>query len=774
MINPYRLGLMASVALPVAFALAPSAAFAQTSSVPPQSAGGAAAAPAPQSDQSSPSVLGEIVVTATRHSESQQKVPISIAAYTAETLKAQSITATADLPQLTPGLSYTRVLAGSNAYLRGVGSISPGYTAESQIATYIDGLYLPNSAAAAFSFNNIARIEVLKGPQGTLYGRNSTGGLINVITKDPGATPSLDVSAGYANYDTASLNVYGSTPLGENLAINVAGTYTDQSDGWGRNLLLDKEAFTFKDVGAQAKLKWTPSERTTVTLRGFYDRTRSDEGNSLSIFPGSVGLDGTPYLGKYRINTRRAPKVVQRQTAVSLKAEQKFDFATLTSTTGYVDNSSPSQNIPNGIAGNPIVGQSAVNIDVLASSKVFSQEFQLASNPSDSPLSWVAGLYYYHANNMNRFGVYGTCVGSTCAAAPLPTQTTGFTRTRSYSAYADGTYSVTPATRLTVGLRYTVDKQSLSGFAIPLAGLPNSPAALPPSVVLHPGDPFPGFPNGIDTAVSYPKLTFRGVLAQDLTPDIHAYASFNRGFKSGEYNPVSFTNPATKPEVLDAYELGIKSELFGHILRLNASAFYYDYHNIQLKSTAPPAPPGQALFFNAASAHSKGLDADFVFAPAQGLTFNGGLELLDATYTSFPNGQCTFPRAIAGPVLGGVGSTPCDLAGKRLPNAPKFSYRLGVTYTFETSMGSFALNANDGYKSSYFWETDNRLTQRAYHLVNTSATWTSEDGRYSLQVFAKNLTNTYYFAGAQEGSFGNDVYVPGAPRTYGVIAGYHF
>lgn len=710
----------------------------------------------------------EIIVTANRRVENMQQVPISIAAFTGQTLKAQGVVNVVDLPQLTPGLGFSRTLVGTNAFLRGVGTTSAGYSTESPIATYIDGLYLPNSAASSFSFNNVERIEILKGPQGTLYGRNTTGGLIHVITKEPGDVASADMSVSFANYDTVQANFYGSTPITDTLAVNFAALYIDQGDGWGRNIFLDTPSYKFHDVGFQGKLRWKPGPDTTITLRGFYDKVKTDQGNNTGVYPGSIATDGTPYSGRYVTHTRIEPFATQRQYSVSLKAEHGFDFATLTSTTGYINNKSLSAQIQNGIVGlpNPLYSEIFLGGDQAA--KTFSQELQLASNRPGSDLQWIVGAFYYNDKTTIQADVHGTCVGTTCANIPqlLPSRTTGIQRTKSYSAYAEGTYSITPSTRITLGLRYTSDNKTLDGTLVPLAGRPNSIPAFPPSVITS--------PNGvIDTDVTFGKLTWKAVLAQDFTPDIHGYVSYNRGFKSGGYNPISFANPPSRPEVLDSYEVGIKSELFDRRLRFNVSGFYYDYKDIQLRSTAPPAPPGGSLLFNAASARIKGIDADFVIAPVQGLTINGGFQLLDAKYHRFPAGVCTTPRVITPPFLGGTVSSTCNLSGFRLPQAPEFSYSLGVTYRFDTPIGNFEANVNDGYKSSFVWEPDNRLKQGAYHLINASLTWTEPSGRMSVQGFVRNLGGEYYFVSAANGG-GNDAYVPGAPRTYGMKLRYQF
>jgi len=756
---------------PMAFLRATTAVLCMVSA-PAWAAGQDAPVPAGQDAAHDEQGVADIVVTANRRAENLQEVPISIAAFSDETLKTQGVVNVVDLPQLTPGLGFTRTLVGTNAFLRGVGTTSAGYSTESPIATYVDGLYLPNSAASSFSFNNVERIEILKGPQGTLYGRNTTGGLIHVITKEPGNVASVDMSASYASYDTVQANFYGSTPITDTLAVNFAALYIDQGEGWGRNLFTGAETYKFKDVGFQGKIRWEPGPDTTFTLRGFYDRIKTDQGNAVATFPGSVGTDGTRYPGEYRINARITPFAEQRQYSVSLKGEHRFDFATLTSITGYINNRSPSLQIQGPVLGNAVPGQGAINLGGLQTAKTFSQELQLTSSDSTAPLKWIVGAFYYNDRTMIQTDVYGTCIGAVCAP-PVPTRTTGFQKTRSYSAYAEGTYSLTDSTRVTLGLRYTSDQKILTGLIRPLSGYPNSVPAFPATTVTVPGQAFTGFPNGIDTDVTFGKLTWKLVLAQDLGPDVHAFASYNRGFKSGGFNPTSFTNPASRPEVLDAFEVGVKSELFDRMLRFNISGFYYEYKDIQLRSTAPPAPPGGSILFNAASAEIKGIDADFVFAPARGLTINGGFQFLDAKYKRFPGAICTSPRVIGGPVLGGVASSVCDLAGATLPQSPDFSYSLGVTYAFDTPIGRFELNGNDGYKSSFFWEPDNRLQQDGYHILNASITWFEPGDQFSVQLFGRNLGGEYYFtSGASAG--GNDGYIPGAPRTYGVKLRYQF
>ena len=220
--------------------------------------------------------------------------------------------------------------------------------------------------------------------------------------------------------------------------------------------------------------------------------------------------------------------------------------------------------------------------------------------------------------------------------------------------------------------------------------------------------------------------------------------------------------------------MGLKSQFFERRVRLNASVFNYDYKDMQLRSTAPPAPPGGFLQLNAANASVKGVDLDFSYRATSSLTLNGGFEYLDAKFETFTGGTCFKPRPIAGPVLGGVTASACDLSGYAMPNAPKFSSSLGFKYAIDTAAGPLVLTANDQYRSDYPFVADGSLQNKAYHVVNASATWTPPNDHFDIQLYVKNLTNSYYATGATGGIVGSNVMYPGAPRTVGVTLSYHY
>ncbi len=781
MITSRRILLLSA---PVLFALVPVIAQAGTvvttpqtdAATPPGSASSTvpigSAAGGAQDGAASPTQTGDslqdIVVTATRRATNLQKVPATIDVASAAKLDALNIKNVAGLGALVPGVSVNKT-GGFVPFIRGIGSNNSGYS-ETSVAFYVDGLYVPNSSGELFAFNNIDRIEVLKGPQGTLYGRNTTGGLINVITRAPTDTPTLDASVGYGSYNTTTANFYGSTALTSNLAVNLALYHQKQADGWGRNVFTGDDVLKSNETAAYGKLQWKSGPDTNVTLSGIFDYNNSDKGLVTTIVPGTYGTDGTPYLGRYRSSTRFDPSAPYHGYIGSLKVDQDLGFANFFILAGYQTSHQLQSFVQNGIPGKPVAGQSASIQIIHGRNKTFSTEIQLSSKPSASRLDWLVGAFYYHDNSQLVLDSAVTCVEGVCAPG-TPTRNAGYPTTRSYSGYADGTYNLADSTRLTLGLRFTREEKGLTGIVTPLAGYPDSVSTLPASTVFYPGAPYAGNPNGIPTTTSFSKLTYRAVLAQDFGNDVHGYISYNRGFRSGTYNANAFTNPAVRPEVLDAYEAGLKSELFERRLRLNVSAFYYDYKDVQVRSAAGLPLGSPSLLQNAAALHARGIDAQFDFAPVHGLSITGGLEYLHSRFASFPGAACTKPRLPSGTVLGGLTSTACDLAGYPALVAPDFSVTLGAAYTVETDAGSFTLAANDGYKGRYNFTFDGTVQQSPHHLIDASLTWRSLGNRYNAQIFARNLLNQYYYAGGQAST--TFVYTPGEPRTFGVQFGVH-
>ncbi|AUW57809.1 hypothetical protein C1T17_06500 [Sphingobium sp. SCG-1] len=700
--------------------------------------------------------IKDIVVTATRRSTNLQQVPVTVTALPAEALKAQNITGVLQLSDAVPGLQVSAT-GGNNLYLRGVGSTSGGY-AEGQVAMYIDGLYLTNPAMSIFSFNNIDQIEVLKGPQGTLYGRNATAGLISVTTRNPGDAPRLDATVGYDNYQTRTETLYGSIPVSDTLAANVAVYDTKQNKGWTRNSLTGRDGQTARETAVQTKLLWKPGSDTKVTANFIYDTNNRTYGLVYQELPGTIASDGTPFLGGDRFVARVDPKAPLKAQIASLKIQQDLGFASLMSLTGYQHSK---QDL---VALGTVATRDGVVLDFNNSSRSWSQELQLTSRTSASRLDWIAGFFFFNDHTVQSLGMYTTCSGSVCVPGPAPTRATGRPKTNSYSGYLDATYRLFSATKLTVGLRYTNETKSLTSVRVPILGRPDSVAS--PTLL------FPGT-SGIPGSTNFEKLTYRIVLAQDFGPNVHAYISDNLGFKSGAYNATSFVNPAVKPETLHAYEAGVKSQFFDRRVRLNLAYFHYDYKDVQARFANPPAP---AILRNVAKERLRGLDVDFTIAPFPDFSVNGGFEVLDSKYIDYPGAVCWTKgpdRTVNGVTVGTVTSAICNVAGRKVPYAAPFTGTLGFSYTVDTNRGRFTFSANDRYTSRYSLAPDGSIDAPRAHNVNASLAWTSPERRYDVQLYVRNLTNKYSYAAGVTSTSGFTI-TPNAPRVFGMTAGLHY
>ncbi len=781
------------IGVSLAALMAVGAAHAQTaaSALEPAASASPLGQPAPAAQPADvPVGVQEVVVTATRRSVDLQKVSGTVEALPAAALKALDITSVLQLPNLTPGLNVLPS-GGNNVYLRGIGSASTGYN-EEQVATYIDGVYLANPATGIFSFNNVDQIEVVKGPQGTLYGRNATAGLISVTTRDPDNRQRLDATVGVGNYDTTQESFYASTPITDTLSTNVSVFHQEQNRGWGTNVFTGDRIDKGNETGVQAKAKWTPTSTTKVTGSLIYDTNNRNLGYGYEVAPGTRANDETSYLGHYNVSDYIDPSSPFTSYLASLKVQQDFGFFNAQSLSAYQTSheltlfpgASPDPGAPvvatipiqPGIPKATTINE-GVTVDAFReNNRTWSEELQFTSKPSRSPLDWVGGFFFFHNKVEEQLSTIPTCFGALAAdcSSGTPITTTGYPTDTSYSGYADATYRIFDSTHVTGGLRYTSESITLNGLVTPFPGRPDSVLALPATTVTFPGEPFAGFPNGIPTTEHFDKLTYRAVVAQDFGRDIHAYVSFNRGFKSGAFNPDLFTNPPASPEVLDAYEGGIKTELFDHRVRFNAAYFYYDYTNVQVRSTLG-APAGNAFLENVGTEHVKGVDADATWVATRELTFNANAEFLDAKYDQYPGtSSATYETVMSstGQLLGRVVNTPANLAGRDVAFAQPITFSLGATYKRDTPYGAFAITGNEHYNARYPLTPDNVIHAGAYNLVDSAVIWTAPNKHYDVQVYVRNLLNQYTFINAMETSA--DEVTPGAPRIFGVTFGAHF
>jgi len=693
--------------------------------------------------------LAEVTVTAQRRVEGSQSVPISVAAFGVEDLQTLRATSTDDLPLMVPGMTMQPTAASAPIFLRGVGNNNASNVG-SAVLIFIDGVYYPYQSGN-LPFNNVASVEVDKGPQGTLFGRNATGGVIQITTRDPQFTPSGSIDVGYGNYDTTTVNAYATTGLTDKLAADVAVYYLNQKDGWGRNVATGGEVFTEKNVALRSKWLYRVNDDTSMRLT--WDYLTSE---------GSVGTDVRPAVGrgflfneisgetftipgKYDVNSNYPPSAPVRQMGASLRLDTRLgDLRAVSITSWRMMRSSFFIDYD----GTPL---DFFDVFIFNQRQAQTQEFQLLS-PDDSKISWVGGLYFYNDVGKQDPFSFGGPAGSIVFRAPEGQAFDIFSHDRvtSYAAFGQATLPVAPDTNLTLGARYTDDQRYLNGYTVA-------------------GNIVPGSAGSQSTEFRRP--TYRLILDHKLAADAMLYASYNKGFNSGYFNQVAtrgFTeaaNPAVKPEIIDAYEVGTKTEWLDHRLRLNASLFWYDYKNLQQQ-----VYEGAALVtVNAAAARFKGIDLDVEARPIAALTLAAGLELLDAKFTTYHNAPI-YSTGVNGALL----SSPGDASGNYIPYAPRVGYNVRGSYDVPTSIGDFATTATLTYTGPWYADPGDYYQERAHTLVNVSETWTSVDGHFKASLWAKNLGQTHYDAGinmlAPIAPVGN----PGAPRTYGITVGYKF
>ena len=685
-----------------------------------------AAAAAPQ--------LEEVVVTAQRREENLQKVPITVTAIRGDVLGRAGVSNTQQLALLIPGLLGNTSSGAIIPVLRGIGVTSAQPGNDAPVANYIDGVFSPMNFQNTESLNNVERVEVLNGPQGTLFGRNASAGVVQVITKDPSPNTAADMAIGYGNYNTISGSFYGTTALAETLSANLAVVSSDQRDGFGRATTVNRDIFKVRATSAQAKVRWDASPDTSL-IASLLWQERKDNNSAIAILPGTIGgVNGVRYQSNGFYNTLDDTYPYNNATKYMgyLKARHEASFFDVVNIAAYqyakVKNVQDFDATP--------VPYLAWNL--APTEKTFTEELQILSKP-DSPITWIVGAYYLHDTAHENQLQWGTLLGSASATS----QVLADLETNSGAAYGQATIPFADKrANLTLGLRYTRDERQIVGTSY-RNGAPVSQG---------------------DQKAHWPKVTYRLALDYSVTDEVLAYASYNRGFKSGTFTINSPTVPPVKPEVLDAYEVGFKAQLLDQRLRLNSAAFYYDYKNSQQRTRV-----GTSTFLrNAASATLYGLDVSFAAAVTETLSVNGGFELLHSEYSQFPNAITFVPNP-------GFTNTSVvrDVAGKDLVQAPPFSATLGGRYRAPLAGGEIAFGLNGKYTSHYYWEPSNRLKQKPTFILNGSATWTAPSKAWDVTLWMNNATDIQSSLFINDGYLGGDVHTPNPPRMYGVTLGVH-
>jgi iron complex outermembrane recepter protein len=691
--------------------------------------------------------LADVVVSAQRRRENAQQVPISVVAVSGEQADDAGVSNTLQVAQLAEGVSTRVTYNQLEPYIRGVGTTAAGPGIESPVSLYVDDVYYGSQIATAFSLIDVDQIAVLKGPQGTLFGRNATGGVIQVSTRDPTQEPGGDFRVSYDDFKTTTADAYVTGGLGGAVAGSVAVRYSGAGEGWGRNVGTGDENHKLdSDKDIHAKLKLTPDGATTIRLNGDYSQRRDSLGpNFTPVYPqytfapvGGYILTGNPWDDDSQLDNRN--RFIS--DGASLKVDQELAPVTITSISAYRSDHLDTQF---NASGTSVPG---FNIFIDERTDQYTQEFQVHSHP-DARVEWQAGLFGYRGWGIDdplQVDISPALVG-----VPLAIVTRTREVTESAAGYLQTTQDVASDTHLTVGVRYTWEQRSFRPSQQSFV-YGESAGFAPPA----------GFP--LQETVTKP--TWRLALDHRFTGELLGYVSYNRGFKSGGYNTHSAENPPFSPETLDAYEIGGKTEWLDHRLRLNTAGFFYDYKNVQVAKYTTTS-----LIYNGAAAHIYGVDVDLDAVVAANLRIAAGVEWLHARYTDFPSAPYSTPVIGGGPML-----YYASAVGKALNNAPDATAVLRLDYRIPMRRGALHLNVAESYSSGYYQEPDNFLRQGAYSLVNASVAWLPGD-RWTLKVYGSNLLNKAVATQLSTSPVPPITYLRDysqPPRVYGASAEYRF
>ncbi|TXS96451.1 TonB-dependent receptor [Parahaliea maris] len=708
-------------------------------------------------DKKSPSkTLEEIIVTAQKRAEDLQDVPISVSAFTGSALQNMGISDTQELQMVTPGVVFTNLGPTGSPYIRGVGTRLAINGLDPSIATYIQDRYSPRVSASIMGLGaDVERVEVLKGPQGTLYGRNATGGAVRIIRKDVVDDLEGDLRASYGNYNAVDMAGTVNIPVSSDLGVRLSGLYSTR-DGYVDNLAHGVipgvlEEFDDRELNSvSARVRWNISDSMTADLLVDYWTKNDAEGLHQNALPPVELNFGISNFGGFtgRKPSETATDLTDKSDTEDLSGQLRIDVdlasLDLVSITTFDDFSNDWYGEVDGSSASVLTPG-----DFPESSETFSQEIQFISDPASS-IEWIAGAFLYRDEHTSEVFVDSSTI--TISQGNQEMETTA------YALFGQLTWDLNENTAITIGGRYSFEHRKVSL-----------------EQTKRPGYFTPGVPFYADS--SWNKFTPRIVLEHHFGESL-IYASYSQGFKSGGYNyPASTTPESLDPETLDMYELGLKGDFLNHSLRLATSIYYYDYKDLQV-TRAASGTIGIVTTENAADAKLYGLDLDVTWIPTNSLSIDFGLNLIDSEYKDYDANAKVFRETIGIPGFGAMVDVPYDASGDSMLRASEFSYYVSANYEFNLSHGTVPVVLTYSYKDDFLFDfiadpAAKHLRQDGYGLLNGRVSYLTEDVQWRFSIWGRNLTDEKYFDEVAANGMGiRGSYA--SPRTYGVEVEYQF
>ncbi len=716
----------------------------------------------PKLAETQPALGDDIIVTANKRSQNMLSVPVSIAALSGDALAEKRMTSADDLAGHVANLQVNGIV-GDNVpifALRGISMYDYSLNQSSPIAVYYDEVYKGNFAFLGVGMFDLERAEVLRGPQGTLYGKNTTGGAVNLISRMPKlGVAEGDLTLGYGNYNRIEANGGISLPIGDKLAARVAFTYA-HADGWFKNKLEGKPDLNeVREYGIKGTLLFDPSDDVSFVLRG---STTFQNPRNYGIYaqPANVtrpGLKDREIMAN--ITDRRRARTYAVSLTGKIDLSDAIQFTTITSydkgTFFYYEDTD---------------GQAIrlLEIPYFDRASQVAQDFRLTSNYS-GPFNFIVGAYYnrekvYNSTNFqiaqdlagggdaNNDGVVDNTDCITSGVLGCQFRNSFDQLKKSLAFYSDATYKLTDSLTLRGGLRYTHDTGEQTNLIAEQLG--------PTGDVLGVTIPTPSDAN----TPRFSTNNVSGKIGIDymFANDNLIYASFSRGYRAKSFNAQAFFSPdevsTSKAESVDAFEVGMKGRALDRMLSFSTAAFYYRYKDQQFLNV-DPTTAAQTLL-NIPASRIYGAEAELNFQPSQAFSLHGSIGLLDTKITKG--------------VVSGV-----DIAGNRLLNAPTVNFNLSAEIELARgNFGSVTINPEMRYNSMQYFGIFNNapVRQGGYAVYGGNITWKSDDERFRVALWSKNLGNKFYFTQLTDllSGFGYIYSHLGNPRTYGVTASAKF
>jgi len=705
-----------------------------------------------QQSQGAQDGSGEIVVTAQRREERSVDVPITLTTLGSEQLETANARELSDISKVTPSLRFDAAGGFVQPTIRGIGTSVATSGGGANVGIYIDGFYSPNPLSANSQLMNIESVQVLKGPQGTLFGRNTTGGAILIQSAQPSEEPGGKFKLSYGRFNDVQAQFYGTTGLAPGLAFDIEGSFRN-GDGFQTNVVNgDDKVGGYTTYSVRAGLKMNIGDAGSLLLRYAHAEVDDSRPMATNSYVDPVLGVGAPYFvlpDQYvtapNLVAQDLPSLfTSRSDTIQATLNLDLGFADFTSYSQYrTENANQSQNMD-------ATAARVFQLGLPVKNSTISQEILLSSKPGQA-LQWTGGLFYFR--NKDRWLTFNDLNGAfRDPSGPNRIAGSG-TVTESYAAFFDGTYELTPQLFVTAGARYAHDRVTDAFYNVRTAVFP-----VP--------------------SIKSDKVTPRVVLRYKPSDTSSIYASYTQGYKAGVIdvggscqNPPTFTCNDIKPEKVHAYEIGAK---FGTpAVTVEAAAFYYDYKNLQVSSYVAD---GRANITNAATSEIYGLEGSIRLRVTDSFDLNAGAAWTHARYKEFNNAPvyvaCTDPIA-CGP-YSFVIPTGTLLRDVSMQRTPEFTGNIGANYRTDLGGGELQASGNVYFTSKfYFGPAGIQFPQKGYEVVSARLQWTDPSDAYTLALWGDNLTNNRYVTAVQYNSFGLGANWS-APTTYGVEVGFKF